>query len=80
MAFPLLAATACAVWKDCGKFTVKQLGCYLFEFEDEASKLGVLEGGPYFFSRRYLALKEWKRMLVPRRYLVLKEWKGAHTL
>lgn len=66
MALPLLTATARAVWKDHGKFTVKQLGsCYLFEFEDESAKLGVLEGGPYFFSRRYLVLKEWTRMLVP---------------
>lgn len=53
MPLPLLSATARAVWKDHGKFTVKQLGsCFLFEFEDEVSKLGVLEGGPYFFSRR----------------------------
>lgn len=66
MPLPLLSATARAVWKEHGKFTVKQLGsCYLFEFEDEASKMLVLEGGPYFFSHRYLVLKEWKRMLVP---------------
>lgn len=66
MAMPLLYATARAVWKVQGKFSIKQLGsCYLFEFEDEATKLKVLEGGPYFFSRRYLVLEEWKRMLVP---------------
>ena len=66
MPLPLLIATACAVWKDFGRFTVIQLGaCFLFEFDDEESKLKVLEGGPYFFSRGYLVLKEWKRMLVP---------------
>lgn len=66
MPLPLLSATARTVWKDHGNFSIKQLGsCYLFEFEDEISKLAVLEGGPYFFSRRYLVLKEWKRMWVP---------------
>lgn len=66
MPLPLLRSTALSVWKDHGTFTVKQVGsCYLFEFQDEESKLKVLEGGPYFFSRRFLVLKEWKRMLVP---------------
>lgn len=66
MPIPLLTATARTVWKDHGKFSIKQLGSsYLFEFDDEASKLAVLEGGPYFFSRRYLVLKEWKRMMTP---------------
>lgn len=66
MPLPLLRSTAQLVWKVHGKFTVKQIGsCYVFEFQDEESKLKVLEGGPYFFSRRFLVLKEWKRMLVP---------------
>lgn len=65
MPFPLLSATAHVVLKDFGRFTVKQLGaCFLFEFDDEESKLKELVGGAYFFSRRYLVLKEWKRILV----------------
>lgn len=39
--------------------------CFFFEFQDEETKLKVLEGGPYFFSRRYLVLNDWHRMLVP---------------
>lgn len=83
MPLPLLTATARAVWKDFGKFSIKQLGsCYLFEFEDEESKMGVLEGGPYFFSRRYLVLKEWKRMLVPSKNhpTTIPVWVKLHRL
>lgn len=66
MPFPLLSATARKIWKDYGKINIKQIGaCYFFEFQDEETKLKVLEGGPYFFSRRYLVLKDWHRMLVP---------------
>lgn len=32
-------------------------------WKDEATKLKVLEGGPYFFSRRFLVLRNWKRMM-----------------
>lgn len=63
---PLLSSTARRVWKDCGPIKIRQLGaCFFFEFEDEESKNKVLEGGPYFFSKRYLVLKEWERMLAP---------------
>lgn len=66
MPFPLLSSTARKIWKDHGRINIKQIGaCYFFEFQDEETKLKVLEGGPYFFSRRYLVLKEWHRMLVP---------------
>jgi len=66
MPFNLLSATARSVWKDNAPRSIKQVGaCFFFEFKDEASKLQVLEGGPYFFSRRYLVLTDWKRMLVP---------------
>lgn len=66
MPLALLSSTARAVWKEHGQIKVKQLGaCFLFEFQDEATKRRVLESGPYFFSRRYLVLKDWRRMLVP---------------
>lgn len=66
MPYNLLCATARSVWKDNAPRSVKQIGaCFFFEFRDEASKMQVLEGGPYFFSRRYLVLTDWKRMLVP---------------
>lgn len=66
MDFPLLCSTARRVWKDCGPIKIRQFGaCFFFEFQDEDSKNKVLEGGPYFFSRRYLVLKEWERMLAP---------------
>lgn len=53
MPFPLLKATA------------RVGSCFFFEFQDEATKLRVLEGGPYFFSCRYLVLKDWNRMMIP---------------
>lgn len=66
MPFPLLSSPARKIWKDHGKISIKQIrACYFFEFQDEDTKLKVLEGGPYFFSRRYLVLKDWHRMLVP---------------
>lgn len=66
MAFLLLSSTARKIWKDHGRIKIKQVGaCYFFEFQDEGTKSRVLEGGPYFFSRKYLVLKDWHRMLVP---------------
>lgn len=66
MPLALLSSTARAVWKDHGQIRIKQVGsCFFFEFQDEATKLKVLEGGPYFFSCRYLVLKDWRRMLIP---------------
>lgn len=66
MPYNLLCATARSVWKENAPMSIKQIGtCYFFEFRDEACKLQVLEGGPYFFSRRYLVLTDWRRMLVP---------------
>lgn len=66
MPYALLRATAHIAWKDCAPVSIKQIGsCFFFEFKDEATKLKVLGGGPYFFSRRYLVLKEWRRMLIP---------------
>lgn len=66
MPFALLSSTARAVWKNHGQFHIKQVGsCFFFEFQDEATKIKVLEGGPYFFSRRYIVLKDWNRMLIP---------------
>jgi len=66
MPYKLLSATARAVWKEYAPESIKQIGsCFFFEFKDETTKLKILEGGPYFFSKRYLVLTEWKRMLVP---------------
>lgn len=66
MPIALLSSTARAVWKDHGRLHIKQVGsCFFFEFQDEATKLKVLEGGPYFLSRRYLVLKDWRRMFIP---------------
>jgi hypothetical protein len=66
MPFALLRATAHTAWKDCAPVSIKQVGsCFFFEFKDEATKLKVLDGGPYFFSKRYLVLKDWRRMLIP---------------
>ena len=65
MAFPLLSSTARKIWKDHGRIKIKQVGsCFFFEFQDEETKMKVLECGPYFFSRRFL-LKDWHRTLVP---------------
>lgn len=61
-----LCLTTRKIWKDYGKIQIKQIGaCYFFEFRDEDTKFKALEGGPYFFSRRYLVLKDWHRMLIP---------------
>lgn len=66
MPYNLLCATARAVWKENSPTSIKQIGsCFFFVFKDEATKLQVLEEGPYFFSRRYLVLTDWRRMLVP---------------
>ncbi|KAI8564159.1 hypothetical protein RHMOL_Rhmol03G0160300 [Rhododendron molle] len=65
MEFPLLKATARTVWKD-DLLSVKELGSrFLFEFKDEAAKMRALEDGPHFFSRRFLVLQNWKRMMLP---------------
>lgn len=40
-------------------------GYTLFQFRDETSKRAVLENGPYFFSRKFLVLKNWHRMMKP---------------
>lgn len=46
--------------------SIKQIGSwFILEFKDEATKLSILENGPYFFSRRYLVLQEWKLMMDP---------------
>ncbi|KAI8535189.1 hypothetical protein RHMOL_Rhmol10G0154500 [Rhododendron molle] len=65
MELPLLKATARTVWKD-DLISVKEIGSrFLFEFKDEAAKLKALKNGPHFFSRRFLVLQNWKRMLIP---------------
>ncbi|KAG5557728.1 hypothetical protein RHGRI_007846 [Rhododendron griersonianum] len=65
MPYALLFSTARNQWKEL--FVVVKpdvAGFYLFEFKDEQAKQQVLEGGPYFFSQKYLVL-DWHRMLKP---------------
>ncbi|KAI8535167.1 hypothetical protein RHMOL_Rhmol10G0153300 [Rhododendron molle] len=38
-------------------------GFLYFEFKDEASQLAVLEGGPWFFSQKFIVLKKWRKGL-----------------
>lgn len=66
MAYPLLVSTARNQWKDLFVAVKSDVaGFYLFEFRDEQAKIQVLEGGPYFFSQKYLVLKDWHRMMKP---------------
>ncbi|KAG5513035.1 hypothetical protein RHGRI_038542 [Rhododendron griersonianum] len=66
MAYPLLVSTARYQWKELFVAVKSDVsGFYLFEFKDEQSKLQVLEGGPYFFSQKYLVLRDWHRMMKP---------------
>ncbi|KAI8559923.1 hypothetical protein RHMOL_Rhmol04G0214000 [Rhododendron molle] len=66
MAYPLLSSTARNQWKELFMAVKPEVaGFYLFEFRDEQVKQQVLEGGPYFFSQKYLVLKDWQRMLKP---------------
>ncbi|XP_058223086.1 uncharacterized protein LOC131332805 [Rhododendron vialii] len=66
MPYPLVLSTARYQWKEL--FVAVKLdvaGCYLFKFRDEQAKQHVLDGGPYFFSQKYLVLKDWHRMMKP---------------
>lgn len=66
MASPLLFSTAPNQCKELFVAVKADVaGFYLFEFRDEQAKQQVLEGGPYFFSQKYLVLKDWHRMLKP---------------
>ncbi|KAG5552983.1 hypothetical protein RHGRI_010968 [Rhododendron griersonianum] len=66
MAYPLLVSTARYQWKELFVAVKSDVsGFYLFEFKDEQAKLQVLEGGPYFFSQKYLVLRDWHRMMKP---------------
>ncbi|KAG5531833.1 hypothetical protein RHGRI_026448 [Rhododendron griersonianum] len=66
MPYALLFSTARNQWKELFVAVKTDVaGFYLFEFKDEQAKQQVLEGGPYFFSQKYLVLKDWHRMLKP---------------
>lgn len=66
MPYPLVASTARYQWKELFVAVKPDVGgCYLFEFRDEQAKQQVLDGGPYFFSQKYLVLKDWHRMMRP---------------
>lgn len=64
--FPLLLATARNAWKDrLVSVKVDASGFIVFQFRDEHAKQSVLDEGPWFFSRKYLVLKNWHRMMKP---------------
>ncbi|XP_058189185.1 uncharacterized protein LOC131306776 [Rhododendron vialii] len=66
MLYPLVVSTARYQWKELFVAVKPDVGgCYLFEFRDEQAKQQVLDGGPYFFSQKYLVLKDWHRMMKP---------------
>ncbi|KAG5565781.1 hypothetical protein RHGRI_001639 [Rhododendron griersonianum] len=66
MAYPLIVSTTRYQWKELFVAVKPDVGgCYLFEFRDEQAKQEVLDGGPYFFSQKYLVLKDWHRMMKP---------------
>lgn len=66
MPFPLLLATARNAWKDrLVSLKVDASGFIVFQFRDEQAKQSVLDEGPWFFSRKYLVLKNWHRMMKP---------------
>ncbi|KAG5540761.1 hypothetical protein RHGRI_020861 [Rhododendron griersonianum] len=66
MPYPLVLSTARYQWKELFVAVKPDVaGCYLFEFRDEQAKQQVLDGGPYFFSQKYLVLKDWHRMMKP---------------
>lgn len=66
MAYPLIVSTARNQWKDLFVAVKPDVaGFYLFEFKNEQAKMQVLEGRPYFFSQKYLVLKDWHRMMKP---------------
>ncbi|XP_058211571.1 uncharacterized protein LOC131323743 [Rhododendron vialii] len=83
MAYPLIVSTARNQWKDLFVAVKPDVaGFYLFEFKDEQAKMQVLEGGPYFFSQKYLVLKDWHRMMKPARDQPTKipAWVKLHDL
>lgn len=58
MPFPLLLSTARNAWKDrLVSLKVDASGFIVFQFRDEQAKQSVLDEGPWFFSRKYLVLK-----------------------
>ncbi|KAI8559246.1 hypothetical protein RHMOL_Rhmol04G0157600 [Rhododendron molle] len=66
MPYPLSVSTARNQWKELFVAVNPNVaGFYLFEFRDEQAEMQVLEGGPYFFSQKYLVLKDWHRMMNP---------------
>ncbi|KAI8547520.1 hypothetical protein RHMOL_Rhmol07G0202200 [Rhododendron molle] len=82
MAYPLVS-TARNQWKDL--FVVAKpnvSGFYLFEFKDEQAKLQILDRRPYFFSQKYLVLKDWHRMMKPLQDQPTKilAWVKSHDL
>lgn len=65
MDFPLVHATAFKVWKEFGLISAKtnKSGLFYFQFKDQESLISVLEGGPWYFSGRYIVLKNRHRMM-----------------
>lgn len=83
MAYPLIVSTTRNQWKELFVAVKPNVaGFYLFEFKDEQAKMQVLDGGPYFFSQKYLVLKDWHRMMKPIREQPSKipAWVKLHDL
>ncbi|KAI8530039.1 hypothetical protein RHMOL_Rhmol11G0023400 [Rhododendron molle] len=83
MEYPLLVSTARKQWKDLFIGVKSDVaGFYLFQFKDEQAKLQVLEKGPYFFSQKYLVLKDWHRMMKPAKeqLSIIPVWVKFHDL
>ncbi|KAI8530017.1 hypothetical protein RHMOL_Rhmol11G0021300 [Rhododendron molle] len=66
MPYALVVPTARYQWKELFVGVKPDVArCYLFEFRSKEAKQQVLDGGPYFFSQKYLILKDWHRMIKP---------------
>lgn len=87
MDYRLANSTAHKLWgkmTEYGLLSVKSdnAGFLYFEFKDEASQLAVLEGGPWFFSQKFLVLQKWRRMMTPTKISpsFIPTWVKLHNL
>ncbi|KAI8563946.1 hypothetical protein RHMOL_Rhmol03G0148300 [Rhododendron molle] len=85
--YRLANSTAHKLWGKMTKYGLLSVksdnaGFLYFEFKDEASQLAVLEGGPWFFSQKFLVLKKWRRMMTPTKISPssIPTWVKLHNL
>ncbi|KAG5540748.1 hypothetical protein RHGRI_020851 [Rhododendron griersonianum] len=85
--FRLASSTAHKQWGKMTKYGLLSVksdnaGFLYFEFKDEACQLAVLEGGPWFFSQKFLVLKKWRRMMTPSKISPssIPTWVKLHNL